>query len=217
MDQIITVIFDLDGLMIDSEPLQWRAMNIALKPLGLQISGSEWIRMVGKKTIENLQLLKNTYGFEEDLSYVEHMKNKAYRNIIRQEVTPMPGLYHALETCQKARLRLALASSSVQEDIEIILNKLGLKQTFDVIVSGDQVRQGKPDPEIFLKAAFKLNVVPSQCVVLEDTAYGVAAAKEASMSCIAVPNRFTKHQDFGRADLVLDSLYELDLDTLKTL
>lgn len=211
MASIEAVIFDLDGLIIDSEPLQWKAMNIALEPLGMQITESQWIGMVGRKTAENLDLLKKEHGLEMNLVEVEAAKNEAYRTIIRQELKPMPGLPHAIEVCRKARLRLGVASSSVRPDIEVILGSLGMLDIFDIIVSGDQVSEGKPNPAIFLKAAQLLRVDPRHCLVLEDTVYGVVAAKSAGMLCIAIPNRFTSNQDLSQADLILKSLAELDL------
>ena len=112
---------------------------------------------------------------------------------------------------------MAVASSSVRTDIEVILQSLGLLDEFEVIISGDQVKEGKPHPEIFLGAARLLGIEPAHCLALEDTTYGVAAAKAAGMYCIAVPNRFTANQDFDQADLVLDSLAQFELDALPAL
>ena len=217
MANIEAVIFDLDGLIVDSEPIQWRAMNIALQPLGIQITESEWIEMVGRKTIDNLKSLKKKHGFEKSLTEIEEAKNEAYRKIIMTELKPMPGLTHALNVCGKRQLRMAVASSSVHTDIEVILQSLGLLDEFEVIISGDQVEEGKPHPEIFLGAARLLGIEPAHCLALEDTTYGVAAAKAAGMYCIAVPNRFTANQGFDQADLVLDSLAQFELDALPAL
>lgn len=214
MANIEAVIFDLDGLIIDSEPLQWKAMNIALEPLGIRITEAEWIEMVGRKTIENLSRLKKKYGFEGSLAEIEATKNETYRAIIRQELKPMPGLPHAINVCRMAQLRLGVASSSVRTDIEVILESLKILDMFDAIVSGDQVPEGKPHPAIFLRAAQLLGIEPIHCLVLEDTVYGVVAAKAAGMFCIAIPNRFTSNQDLSQADLVLESLAQLDLNAL---
>jgi HAD superfamily hydrolase (TIGR01509 family) len=216
MERLKAAIFDLDGLMVDSEPLQWRAMNLALSPLGIQIDESEWISMVGRRTIDNLARLRERHGFDIDPEEIEGAKNQTYRSLIRQGVIPMPGLHHAIDICSRGGLDLGLASSSVRTDVEIILRSLGLNGVFHSVVTGDDVPIGKPDPAIFLEAARRLSVSPSKCIVLEDTAYGVAAAKAAGMLCVAVPNRFTTHQDFRRADLVLRALTELSVSTLKS-
>jgi HAD superfamily hydrolase (TIGR01509 family) len=217
MARLEAAVFDLDGLMIDSEPLQWRATNLALRPLGIQIDEQQWMRMVGRRTIDNLERLRETYGLEADLQEVERVKDEAYRRLIKQDVRPMPGLHAAMDVCRRAGLDLALASCSVRADVEIVLNSLGLNGSFRVVVTGADVSIGKPDPQIFLETARRLRVDPCECVALEDTAYGVAAAKTAGMLCIAVPNRFTVDQDFDLADVVLHSLTELDLDTLNGL
>ncbi|MFL5732403.1 MAG: HAD family hydrolase [Chloroflexia bacterium] len=205
------VIFDMDGLMIDSEPVQLRATNSALDPLGVRIAETEWAGMVGRRAIDMLADLKSKYGFDADIHDVQRAKNAFYRDLIAREVPPMPGLYEAIEVCKQAGLRLALASSSIREDISLVLASLHLQQTFEVIVSGDQVTHGKPHPDIFRAAARRLGVPPENCLVLEDTAHGIQAAKAAGMFACAVPNRFTAGQDFRQADAVLASLADLKL------
>lgn len=217
MGRLKAAVFDLDGLMIDSEPLQLRGTNLALKPLGIQIDEAEWMRMVGRRTIDNLERLRDTYGFEADLQDVKRVKDEEYRRLITLEIPQMPALHSAMEVCREGGLDLALASCSVRTDVEIVLDSLGLSEDFQVVVTGDDVSIGKPDPEIFLETARRLRVSPHACVVLEDTAYGLAAAKATGMWCIAVPNRFTADQDFEKADLVLETLGELDLDMLNGL
>lgn len=210
------VIFDMDGLMIDSEPVQWRAMNSVVAPYGVTIDEPEWASMVGRRAVDNLALLSEKHHLEVDPAELVISKNAAYHDLIRhrENVIPMPGLYEAIDEARQAGLKLALGSSSVLGDIKIILKALSLSTTFDVVVSGDQVARGKPDPDIFLEVARRLAVHPSRCLVLEDTAHGVAAAKAAGMMCIAVPGHFTRHQDFSKADAVLKSLSELDFSRL---
>jgi len=212
MKRYAGIIFDMDGLMIDSEPLQLKAVNEALKPLGIFVNETDFIDMVGKKSIENFSWLKDKYGFAEPPESLEQKKNRAYLSIIQRELKPMPGLFQAIESCKRKGLELAIASSSVREDIDIVLKILGLANTFGVVASGDEVKKGKPDPEIFLKAAEKMEKDPSCLIVLEDTGFGVDAAKAAGMYCIAIPNGFTLHHDFSKADMVLNSLLDLNLD-----
>lgn len=212
---IEAVIFDLDGLMIDSEPLQLKAMNIALVDFGIQLSESKWKPMVGHKTKENFLQIINDYKINADLLILIERKNNAYRQIIRKHVPPMPGLHEAINNIKKTSWKLAIASSSVKDDINIILKNLNLENSFDIVVSGDQVNRGKPDPEIFLKTASKLKTSPNKCLVLEDTIYGVNAAKSAGMFCIAIPNKYTATNDFSNADLVLESLIEITPEILK--
>jgi beta-phosphoglucomutase-like phosphatase (HAD superfamily) len=123
----------------------------------------------------------------------------------------MPGLFILTDMLKKAGFRLALASSSNFDHIQIVLKKLNLEDCFEVILSGDHVEKGKPNPEIYQKTAQKLRVRPEQCLVLEDTQTGVSAAKGAKMKCIAVPNQYTKGQDFSKADVRVKSLLDISI------
>jgi HAD superfamily hydrolase (TIGR01509 family) len=211
------IIFDLDGLMVDSEPVQLKAINDALKPLGICVEETEFIDMVGRKAIENFIALKEKHGFTRSPEELEQQKNLAYMERIRTELKPMPGLVHALDLCRDEKLIAAIASSSPRPDILAVLELLGLTNRFPVIASGDMVKRGKPWPDVFLKAAEMLDTAPSDLLVLEDTAHGINAAKAAGMFCIAVPNCYTRGQDFSNADKVLDSLEELDMEIISGL
>jgi HAD superfamily hydrolase (TIGR01509 family) len=216
-NKILGIIFDMDGLMVDSEPIQLKAINDALIPLGFQVNEPEFIDMVGRKAIENFRTLKQQHGFSETPEEVEQRKNLAYLQRIKTELQPMPGLYQAITLCHQENLITAIASSSPRKDILAVLDILGLAETFNIIASGDQVKTGKPAPDIFLKAATLLAQPPSSLLVLEDTAHGVNAAKAAGMYCFAIPNRFTHQQDFSQADRILDSLEELSIELIHSL
>ncbi len=216
-NKILGIIFDMDGLMVDSEPVQLKAINDALQPLGIRVDEPEFIDMVGRKAIENFRTLQRQHGFSEPPEEVEQRKNLAYLQRIKTELHPMPGLYQAITLCQRENLITAIASSSPRKDILAVLDILELTDTFAVIASGDQVKTGKPAPDIFLKAAELLALPPASFLVLEDTAHGVNAAKAAGMYCFAIPNRFTLHQDFSQADRVLNSLEELTISLIHSL
>lgn len=203
------IIFDMDGLMVDSEPVQLKAINDALRPLGVQVNDDDFIDMVGRKAIENFIWLKNKHGFKETAEELNEIKNQAYLRRIQTELTTMPGLEDALELCRKENLITAIASSSPRPDILAVLKLLNMEDQFKFLASGDQVKNGKPDPEIFLKALEMLGGGAEEFLVLEDAGHGVNAAKSAGMYCIAIPNHYTRHQDFSRADRVLGNLAEL--------
>lgn len=206
MTALHAAIFDMDGLIADTEPVMRLAVNAALAPYGVQVGEEGWARMVGKRGIENFTDLKEMHGLHPEPDELLRAKNAAYHRLLRENVAPMPGVYEAIETCKAQGLKLALASSASAQDIAIVLEALRLDGAFEEVVSGDDVIKGKPDPQIFLLAAARMGVEPPRCVVLEDTAYGVTAAKAGGMRCIAVPNYFTSDQDFSRADAVLSSL-----------
>jgi HAD superfamily hydrolase (TIGR01509 family) len=210
MGRIQAAIFDLDGLMIDSEPLQLQAINRALAPAGVELTEEEWMRLVGQKSIEIIRQLQDRYQFDQDPAEIEAAKLDAYRQIIQEKdvLQLMPGVCEAVRACQSLQLTLAVASSSVQADIAMILNRFGLDSAFGAIVSGDQVAVGQPDPAIFFETARRLAVDPGNCLVLEDSPGGVTAANAARMLSVAIPNRFTARQDFSCANVVLKDLFE---------
>src|SRR5206468_12138047 len=121
------------------EPVQMCAMNAALRPFGIELAEEEWASMVGRRATENFAALKDKHGFEADLAELVRIKDQFYRELVPRHVAAMPGLYDAIEVCKSAGLRLALASSSFFEVIQVVLDMLGLAQTFEVVASGDQV------------------------------------------------------------------------------
>ncbi len=218
MRRIQAVIFDLDGLIVDSEPLQLHAINQALAPVGITLAEADWVQRVGHKSIETIRLLQAQYGFDRDPEKIEQDKVRVYQQLIREgdALKLMPGVREAIRACQRAQLALALASSSIRADITVILNAFELGELFEVVVAGDEVSKGKPNPEIFLKAAGRMAVDPAVCLVLEDAPSGIAAAHAAGMVSIAIPNRFTRHQNFNEAQVILNTLFDFveKLDTL---
>jgi HAD superfamily hydrolase (TIGR01509 family) len=217
MSRLRLVIFDMDGLMVDSEGAQRTAMNSALAPSGVSIGEAEWRGMIGRRAREILADLREQHGITAGVEELLDAKDRAYRAAIRSHVTPMPGLYELVEKCKGAGVAMAVASSSGIEDVRAVVQALRLEDAFSILVSGDDVSRGKPDPEIFLVTARRMKVEPRYCVVLEDTAHGVQAARRAGMMCVAVPNSFTEGQDFSRAGMVVASLLDLDIPALEAL
>ncbi len=207
----------MDGLMVDSEPVQFRAINDALKPYHVQVEEAEFIDMVGRKAIENFRTIVEKYHLPVSADALNEAKTRAYLERIKTELEVMPGFFGVLEMCEREGLRYAIASSSPMQDILKVVDILGLDGRFDVIASGDDVKQGKPNPEIFLNALKMLGGEAADYLVLEDTEHGVNAAKAAGMFCIAVPNYFTKRQDVSRADRILESLEQLDMRLITSL
>ena len=217
MNRINGIIFDMDGLMVDSEPMQFRAINDALVPFGVKVEEPEFIDMVGRKAIENFRTIVQEYKLPISAEELNRKKTEAYLQRIKTELEVMPGFFAVLEMFERAGFTTAIASSSPKRDILEVLDILSLTDRFGVIASGDEVKHGKPDPAIFLNALERLEGEAAQYLVLEDTAHGVNAAKAAGMYCIAVPNYYTRTQDFIRADRVLDSLEQLDMELVSTL
>lgn len=212
---IKAVIFDMDGLMVDTEPLYSKAMSEVAAKRGKCFTLEIKQKLMGRLAIDSLTIFREQLGLNESPQELLAEREEIYGKLLSQNVSPMPGLFKLLELLNKLKIRKAIASSSKRKWIDLIINKLGIIEQFEIIVSGEEIKQGKPHPEIYLLVAQKLNLNPEECLVLEDAISGVSAAKSAKMKCIAVPNQFTQGVDFSLTDLVVNSLEEIDEPLLK--
>lgn len=212
---VSTVIFDLDGLLADTENLHRTAYQQVFAELGVELSGEQysdhWIRS-GKGIADFLNERKLPF----DPALVRRRKGRLYEQMIADGVEPMPGSLELLSSL-KGRKGLALATSSYPKDAYSVLGALGFENFFSCIVAKSDVERIKPHPDIFLHAAEKMGVTPQQYVVIEDAEKGVLAAYAADMKCIAVPNEHTADNDFSKATLVVDSLKKITCDLIDRL
>jgi beta-phosphoglucomutase family hydrolase len=210
------VIFDMDGLMVDTERLHHESFSAVLKQYGVAPIPNEQgvIQVSGVSADTNWDNFKQRYGFTADNRELSRRKSEIHATRLRDEVKAMPGLLRLLGELRTHKIKLAIASSSIREHIGIVTDKLSIADYFDAIVSGEEVTHGKPAPDIFLRAAQRLGVVADQCVVLEDASSGVRAAGAAGMRVVAVPNEFTMHEDFSMADITVESLERIDVPLL---
>jgi HAD superfamily hydrolase (TIGR01509 family) len=201
------VIFDLDGVLIDSEGLYYRAYSEVLKPYGVTVSREEyeqyWIAQgIGPEYI----VAKHNLPIAPD--ELRQLRSPIYLHLLETEVTLMPYVEEALARLA-AQFALTVATNTNREHLDFVLRRMGIDHFFPVTVARQDYRGAKPQPDAFLTAAGKLGLSPERCVVVEDTHKGVMAAVNAGIRCIAVPNEYTLHNDFSRASLVLSSLKEL--------
>lgn len=207
---ISTLIFDLDGLLSDTEKLHRQAYQEVLAGFGVALSDREyeehWIRD-GKGIGE----FAADFRLSLDIDAVRRGKAKRYDELVRSQVEPMPGALQVLER-MRAHKTLALATASYYESAMAVLETLRMKEYFSCIGTKANAERAKPFPDIFLWVASTLDVSPEECLVLEDSGKGVAAACAAGMRSIAVPNRYTAAHDFSKAGTVLNSLDEVTLD-----
>jgi len=201
------VIFDMDGVIIDSEPLHFRAEERLFSELGLNIDISEHQGFVGRTSRSMWGELRRRYGLSEPLEELVARSRRYIRELVAAEAAArdllVPGLTGCLDYLREQGLRLLLASSSETALIELVLKKFALQDTFSHRVSGDDVHRGKPSPDIFLLAAARADMPSTGCLVIEDSAHGVSAARAAGMACIGFQNPSSGPQDLSQADAVI--------------
>jgi HAD superfamily hydrolase (TIGR01509 family) len=200
------VILDMDGVLVDSEPLAMEAMQQVMARHGVAYSERDNDEFVGRTTPETCRVLRSRHGLatsEDDLArqYLTARIALTWERPVR-----MPGVPEVLERLRVTGYRLALASSAEPEAVAATVAMLGIGPLLEAVVSGDQVARGKPAPDIFLEAARRLAVAPDRCLVVEDSRNGLLAAKAAGMACAVIPCRFTRAHDFTGADYRLDGL-----------
>ena len=212
---IEAVIFDLDGLLADTESLHRQSYQEILREYGCEPSDEEyldyWIR-TGKGAAYWMQ----EHELELDLSELQQQKHRRYMDLVRSSAQAMTGAVELLQRLSEKK-KLALASASFRDSVYGVIKILNIAHYFDTIVTRNDVPRSKPFPDIFLHAAEQLEVTPEECVVLEDSERGVLAAHRAGMKCIAVPNEHTSDNDFSTAELVLTSLENVTIALLETL
>lgn len=212
---ITTIICDLDDTLVKTECHHMSSYQETLINYEINLTDEEyrihWIRD-GKTIREFVQ--KHNLG--HDPKELHRQKAKRYKQKIEKNVELCKGAFEFLEKNQN-NYYLAVATNSFFEYAEIALQKTNIRQFFDIIVTRDNIKSLKPDPEIFIKTAEMLQVDVSECLVLEDAQKGIEAAFAAGMKSIAIPNIYTFDNDFSKADLILKSLKEIDHSTIKNL
>ncbi len=204
-------IFDMDGLLIDSEPLWRRAEREVFSTVGIEFSEEDGEATMGMRTDEVVDWWYQRHPWRNPAKAAVGAAIVArVVELVRAEGESLPGVDHALEICRQQGLAVALASSSSEELICVVLDHLGLAKRFELRCSAERERFGKPHPAVFLTAARRLGLEPADCVVLEDSRAGVAAARAAGMRVIAVPPANLRDDaGYAAADVVLASLADL--------
>lgn len=216
---IKAAIFDMDGLLIDSEPLWFEALREIFGDLGVEYTQEMHVGMMGKGAKNTVDRLYEMHPWEgPSAEQVLDILHERVAELIRQEGELKPGVHQALSVCKDAGLPVAIASASIPEIIDAVVDTLEIREHFDHLYSAVFEPKGKPDPGVFLSVAKHFKVRPEDCLVFEDSPAGVQAAKNARMICVAVPepeNRDNRH--IMTADVVLGSLEGFDGKLLASL
>jgi beta-phosphoglucomutase len=209
------VIWDLDGVIIDSAEEHRQAWQRLAREEGIQFSDADFWATFGKRNDDIIAVIWGPQA-PERVQALANRKEAYFRELIRKTAAPLPGSIELLQGLHEAGFLQALASSAPIENIQLISEVLGLRQYFTALVSGETVAHGKPAPDIFLKAAKELGIDPGQCLVIEDAVAGVQAAHAAGMRCIAVAGN-RDLPGLREAELMVKSLREVDVARVRSL
>jgi len=208
---IKAVIYDMDGVIIDSEPLWREALIHCFNKVGFDFTQDKCRITQGMRLIEVVEYWYAEQPWEgTSIKDVEQDILKKVTNLISEKGVAIKGVYESLNYFKDKGYKIALASSSAMSLINVVLEKLDITPKFEVINSAEHLDYGKPHPEIFIKTALQLNVTPTECLVIEDSFHGVLAAKAALMKVIAIPEeKYHNNPRFSIADYNIKSLNEL--------
>lgn len=196
------IIFDMDGVLIDSEPLHYKVWKKVFSEYGLTIDFEKYKDCIGSTKSFLYELILKNYGYDcwrnPDLA---NRFKEVKEQIVKEEGLPeIDGVRKVIHTLHERGYRLAVASSSPLHAIEYTVEKLGLASCFELLCSGEQVKNPKPAPDTFLAVSTKLGISPENCVVIEDSKNGTVAAKAAGMYCLGFANPGSGNQDISAAD-----------------
>lgn len=212
---IKAVIFDMDGVMIDSEPLWEKTERILLGRRDIDYSPSYRDQIVGLNQKDSGKLLVSTFELQETVEEIISERVEILTAIYEEELEVVPGLRPLLNELKNNNFLLAVASSSPLRVINFVLDMFSLHDYFSEVVSGECTENGKPHPDIYLHTADRLGVEPWECIAIEDSINGVKSAKAAGMFCIAVPDKRLSQEQFRTADLIINSLDKFSPSAIK--
>lgn len=192
----------MDGVIIDSEPAYMEMNRKLFSDLGIDFENENYHEFVGMSSHKMWTRLKQNHDLQQDVEeLIEYERKRMYEILLSDRISePVKGITDLLNTLKQKEITICTASSSAKKNIELILSKLDLIKYFTCIVSGEEVKYGKPSPDIFLMVSGKCGIPPEKCLVIEDSSNGISAAKSAGMRCIGFKNSGTNLQDLSGAD-----------------
>jgi HAD superfamily hydrolase (TIGR01509 family) len=215
--KIDAILFDMDGVLVDSIPVHLKAWNSVLSEMNMPaLDQKTYLSVLGRTNLDmltkylNLQNIKMSLSLKRDFI---NTKEQHFREIIKENIKPTPGVFDWLDFFKQNRIRCSVASSGEMANILVVLEALHVSDYFISIISGAHLPASKPNPLVFTLAAASLGVDPDKCMVIEDAPAGIQAAKSANMLCCAIATTFSS-DELTQADLVLDNLSKVHPETL---
>jgi HAD superfamily hydrolase (TIGR01509 family) len=210
------VVFDLDGVIWDGEPLYHEAFNVVLAPYGHHVADTDYMEIIGLSVEAAWEWVRIRFSLNESPAVFYRAYNEAVLELMKHPAEPLPGVRDLLSELRRRGTPVGLASASLRQWVDATLAGLALEDAFDATVSASEVQRSKPAPDLYLAAAERLGVPPERCLAVEDTASGIAAAKGAGMIAIQIRAASTALPPLPQADFVLDAYSQFDLSLLES-
>jgi len=208
-DRDYGVIFDMDGVLIDSYEAHKRSWQRMAAEYGLEMTDEQFAATFGRKSRQIILQLWRDRIEPQRADEMDARKEEIFREIIREHLPVMPGAVELLKQLAAEGFQLGIGSSGPPQNVHLVIDKLDIRDLLHGVVTGTDVARGKPDPQVFLLTAQKMAIAPDRCAVVEDAAHGITAAKRAGMKAVGLTGTATREQ-LADADLVIDDLHELD-------
>ena len=207
------VIFDMDGVLADTGPIHYQSWVKMAKEIGKNFSKEFFKSSFGQQSVPITRRLVGEKVDDDLVKKWADSKEKYYREMVKDKIIPLPGVLKLLKELSHLNFKLAVGSSAPPENVDLLLKALKISHYFKTVITAADVKNGKPSPDVFLIASEKLQIVPSNCVVIEDAPVGIEAAKNAGMKCIALTTTHST-KDLLVADLVIKDLSKIQVEEI---